>query len=124
MRINVSKLMSDKSLGGGTFTRKRPTTVLANYGLAASSYTPATLTGIVQAAATADAQLLPEGVRLSDIQAFFTAGEISPGDGVTTLPDLLVDASGAEYRVLHVQDFGQHGMVKALAQRIYPGATT
>jgi hypothetical protein len=79
------------------------------------------MTGIIQPAATADAQLLPEGVRLSDVQAFFTAGDISPGDGEGVAPDLLVDDAGNAYRVLHVQAFDKHGMTKALAQRLFPG---
>ena len=121
MRIDVSDLMSDPDLGGTTFTRRRPTTAVSTMGEASSSYTDTTMKGIVQPAATADAVLLPEGVRLSDVQAFFTAGDISVGDGKTTLPDVLVDAGGNSYRAIHVQEFGAHGMTKALAKRIFPG---
>jgi hypothetical protein len=120
MRINVSDIVVDPDLGGTTFMRRRPTVSLANYGLVSTSYeTPGTtLAGIKQPAATADAQFLPEGTRLSDVEAFFVAtSSLSAGDGKTTLPDLIV-SGGLTYRVLHVQDFGNHGMVKALAERM------
>ena len=109
MTIDVSELMSDPDLGGTTFTRRVPTTTFAN-GISKATYTDTTMAGIVQPAATADAQLLPDGVRLSDVQAFFTAGAISPGDGKDTAPDLLVDDEGITYQVLHVQSYGKHGM--------------
>lgn len=121
MRINVSRILGRSSLGSTSFTRRRPTTTLANQGRAGATYTDTTLSGIIQPAATADAQLLPDGTRLSDVQAFYTAGEVSPGNGTTTAPDLLVDDAGHSYRVLHVQAFDKHGMVKALAQRLFPG---
>lgn len=123
--LDVSELMADPDLGGTTFARKRPTTTPVNYGLPSTTYddTP-NIPGIIQPAATADAQFLPEGVRLSDVQAFFTSAiDISPGDGQTKLPDVLVDDNGLQYRVLHVQAFDKHGMTKALAQRLFPGAT-
>jgi hypothetical protein len=120
MRINVSALMTDPDLGGTTFTRLRPATSYAKEGEAANTYASTTLAGIVQPSATTDAQLLPEGVRLSDVQAFFTAGDVSAG-GPGQLPDVL-QFGGKSFRVLHVQDFGNHGMVKALAE-FYPGGT-
>lgn len=122
MRINVSRVLTDERLGATTFTRKRPTTTLSNEGEAKDSYPSngtATLSGIVQPAATADANLLPEGVRLSDVEAFFTSGDISPG-GPSQNPDLLIH-NGATYQTLHVQAFGEHGLVKALAQRVHVG---
>lgn len=122
MRINVSDIIADADLGGGTtFTRMRPVTTYASEGEAANSYPEVTLTGIVQPAATKDAVLLPEGVRVSDVQAFIvsTAGAISAG-GAGQNPDLL-KYDGDTYRVLHVQDFGGHGMVRALAQLIHVG---
>jgi hypothetical protein len=121
MRIDVSSLLSDPDLGATTFTRRRPTSTLANAGIATSSYSDKRMTGIVQPAATADAQFLPEGVRLSDVQAFYTKSDISPGDGQGQLPDLLVDDAGVTYRVLHVAAFDKHGMTRALAQRLFPG---
>jgi len=119
--IDVSDLMSDPDLGGTTFTRRRPTTTVSAMGEKTDAYADAPMAGIVQPAATADAVLLPEGVRLSDAQAFFTSGSISVGDGDTALPDILVDDAGNSYRVLHVQAFDKHGMTKALAQRFVPG---
>ncbi len=117
MRINVSDLFLRPELGSTTFTRQRPTTTLANQGEAADAYTVTTLTGIVQPAATTDAQLLPEGVRIADVQVFYTAGDISVG-GPGQNPDVL-QYDNKDYVVQHVQDFGQHGMVRALAQ-LYP----
>jgi hypothetical protein len=120
MRIDVSDIVVDEDLGGGpaAFTRRRPTTVLDDYGLATSSYDDVDLDGIKQPAATADVQYLPEGTRLSDVEAFFVAtSSLSAGDGKTTLPDIIVSGDVA-YRVLHVQDFGNHGMVRALAERL------
>ena len=125
--IDVSDLMSDADLGSTTFTRRRPTSTL-EHGVSSVTYNDIDLTGVIQPAATADAQLLPDGVRLSDVQAFFCAGApdagISPGDGTETTPDLLVDDAGVSYRVLHVQAFDKHGMTKALAERLYPGTVT
>lgn len=117
MRVDVSDLMADPELGGTTFTRRRPTTttLAGSEGESRSTYVSTTLAGIVQPAATADAKLLPEGVRLTDVQAFFTASDISAGDGHSGLPDVL-EHQGKKYRVLHVQAFGAHGMTKALAQ--------
>jgi hypothetical protein len=124
MRIDVSELMSDEDLGGTTFTRRRPTSTLSNYGMATTTYEDTTgIPGIIQPAATADAQYLPEGTRLSDVQAFFTAStELSPGDGQAALPDVLIDDAGNQFRVVHVQAFDKHGMIKALAQRLFGGA--
>jgi hypothetical protein len=122
MRVDVSELMSDEDLGGTTFTRRRPTTTLANYGMASTTYNDITsIPGIIQPANTKDAQYLPEGTRLSDVQAFFTAStDLSPGDGKSELPDLLIDDAGNQYRVLHVQAFDKHGMIRALAQQLFP----
>ena len=113
MRVDVSDLMSDADLGGTTFTRRRP----ASDG----TYADTSIAGIIQPAATADAQLLPDGVRLSDVQKFFANADLSPGNGRDSLPDLLLDDAGNTYRVLHVQAFGKHGMTSALAQRLFPG---
>ena len=118
MRINVSDLLLRADLASTTFTRQRPTTTLANQGEASDAYAPTTLQGIVQPAATADAQLLPEGVRISDVQVFYTSSDISVG-GPGQNPDVL-QYDNKDYVVRHVQDFGQHGMVRALAQ-LYPG---
>jgi hypothetical protein len=125
MRVDVSDLVSDPDLGGTTFTRRRPATTLANYGIATTTYVDTTdIPGIIQPAATKDAQYLPEGTRMSDVQAFFTAyADLSPGDGQASLPDILVDDAGNKYRVLHVQAFDKHGMIRALAQRLFQGAT-
>jgi hypothetical protein len=121
MRINVADLMTDADLGGTTFARRRPTSSLASEGQVVVSYASASLAGIVQPAATTDANLLPEGVRISDVQAFFTAGDVSAGDGKSQLPDVL-QYGGQTFRVLHVQAFDQHGMRKALAQLITVGS--
>lgn len=121
MRINVSDLLTDPDLGGTTFTRRRPTSTVGTGGIVSTTYLDSTLSGIIQPAATADAQFLPEGVRLSDVQAFYTPSAISPGDGSTTAPDILVDNAGNTYQVLHVAAFDKHGMTKALAQKLLPG---
>jgi hypothetical protein len=118
MRVNVSDLLLDPDLGSTTFTRQRPTTTLANQGEAYETYAPTVLQGIVQAASTADLNLLPEGTRISDVQAFFSATDMSVG-GSGQNPDVL-QYDGKDYVVRHVQDFGGHGMVRALAQ-YYPG---
>ena len=122
MAINVAELMTDPDFGATTFTRRRPTTtqVAHSEGEAANSYGSTSLTGIVQPAATTDAKLLPEGVSIADVQAFFTTGDLSVGDGKTQLPDLIQYASQT-FKVLHVQDFSQHGYRRALAQRLTTG---
>lgn len=122
MAINVAELMTDADFGATTFTRRRPTTTQTAHseGEAANSYASATLTGIVQPAATTDANLLPEGVRVVDVQAFFTTSDLSAGDGKTQLPDF-IQYSGQTFKVLHVQDFSQHGYRRALAQRLTTG---
>lgn len=119
MRIDVSDLLIDGDLGATTFTRLRPTTTYAKEGEASSTYASTSLAGIVQPAATTDANLLPEGVRISDVQAFYTSGDVTVGSA-SQLPDVL-QCGGVNYRVLHVQDFGQHGLRKALAQRYEAG---
>ena len=63
MRVDVFDILVDPDLNATTFTRRRPTTTLSKEGQKVSTYATATLTGIVQPAATADANLLPEGVR-------------------------------------------------------------
>ena len=118
MRINVSDLLRDPDMNATTFTRQRPTTTLANQGEASDAYAPTVLQGIVQPAATADANLLPEGVRISDVQVFYSPSDISVG-GPGQNPDVL-QYDGKDYVVKHVQDFGANGMVRALAQ-FYPG---
>ena len=122
MGIDVSEILTDPELGGRSFVRQRPTTsqTAKSEGESASTYTATTLPGIVQPAATADAQLLPEGVRLSDVQAFFTPGDVSPGNDDDQLPDIL-QVDSQSYRVLHAQPWGQHGYTKALGQRFVAG---
>jgi hypothetical protein len=119
MRINVSGILKRTALGATTFTRLRPTTTYAKEGEASNTYASVSLAGIVQPAATTDANLLPEGVRVSDVQAFFTSDDVGVG-GPEQLPDIL-QFGGFSYRVLHVQDFGAHGLRKALAQRFAAG---
>ena len=118
MRINVSDLLRCSALNSTTFTRQRPTTTLANQGESSDGYAPTVLQGIVQPAGTADADLLPEGVRISDVQVFYSSSDISVG-GSGQNPDVL-QYDNKDYVVQHVQDFGAHGMVRALA-RLYPG---
>jgi hypothetical protein len=119
MRVDVSELLTDNDLGADTFTRRRPATTLASEGEASNSSTPVEMTGIIQPANTADAQFLPEGVRISDVQTFFTSGDVSVGSP-TQLADVL-QYKGITYQVLHVQAFDKHGMVRALGQRIAAG---
>lgn len=113
-------MMSDVELGATNFTRLRPTVTLANEGEASRKYAPATLVGIVLPAKLADAVFLPEGVRLNDVNAFFTASDVTCGDGSKALPDRLV-YGGNTFLALHVQDFSQYGMYKVLAQKIAAG---
>ena len=122
MGIDVSEILTDPELGGRSFVRQRPTTstTAKSEGESASTYTASTLPGIIQPAATADAKLLPEGVRLSDVQAFYSPGDMSPGNGDDELPDIL-QVDGKSYRVLHVQAFPEHGYSRALAQFFVPG---
>jgi hypothetical protein len=125
MTISVTELMSDADFGAAAVTRLRPTRSLGNQGESSVAYASSSLTAIAQPAKTTDANLLPEGVRVSDVEAFFTAGDLSVGDGNTLLPDLIQHA-GITYRVLNVQDFSQHGYRRALAQRLAigtPGAS-
>lgn len=122
MRVNVSDLLTDADLGATTFERWRPTSTRANEGEASCTYPDGgkvTLTGIVQPANTRDAQFLEEGVRIADVQVFFTTGDVSVG-GNRQLPDLL-KYGGETYRALHSQDFDKHGMRRVLAQRVAAG---
>lgn len=120
MPLNFSDMMSDVELGATQFTRLRLTETLDKDGESSKAYVPTELTGIVLPAKLADAVLLPEGMRLSDVNAFFTASDVRCGDGETTLSDRLVHA-GSTFIALHVQDFSQYGMYKVLAQRIPAG---
>jgi hypothetical protein len=120
MRVDVSDIVIDFDLGGTTFTRRRPTTTYSGEGITNQSYVDLTVSGIVQPANQEDAQFLPDGVRLSDIKAFYSSVPISAGDGSSTIGDVLVDDMGHTFQVLHVEGFYKHGMIKALAQRIFP----
>jgi hypothetical protein len=120
MRVDVSDIVIDFDLGGTTFTRRRPTTTYSGEGITNQSYVDLTVSGIVQPANQEDAQFLPDGVRLSDIKAFYSSVPISAGDGSSTIGDVLVDDMGHTFQVLHVEGFYKHGMIKALAQRLFP----
>jgi len=120
VRIDVSELLVDTDLGASTFVRARPTNTLGYEGETSTTYAQTNILGIVQPAATTDANLLPEGVRIADVNAFFSSTGLSAG-GPSQMPDLL-KWGGYTYRVLHVQDFSPHGMQRALAQRIHIGA--
>jgi hypothetical protein len=120
MRVDVSDIVVDFDLGGTTFTRRRPTTTYSDEGIAQQSYDDLTVAGIVQPANTEDAQFLPDGVRLSDVKAFYSSVPVSAGDGSSTIGDVLVDDHGHTFQVLHVEGFYKHGMIKALAQRLLP----
>jgi len=115
VRVDVSELLVDEELGATTFTRMRPTTgfVAGSEGRSVDTYASATVNGIVQPARTKDAQLLPEGTRLSDAKSFFTSSDLSAGDGHSQKPDIIVHES-KRYRVMHVEDLGNHGMVRAI----------
>lgn len=104
-----------------TITRLRPTTTTSTGGLAANSYATASVIGCVQPLRDTDAQLLPEGVRLADCQAFWTADDVSIGDGVTQNPDLL-QIGGVNYRVIHQQDYRVNGYIRVIVAR-YPAGT-
>ncbi len=117
--IDVSELMGDPDFVS-TITRRRPTTTLVNEGEAVQAYADAQVIGSVQPAKTSDAQFLPEGVRLSDTVAFFTAADVSAGSGVDQLPDLLIIGS-ITYKILHLQDFRANGYVRAVALRLPAG---
>lgn len=117
MKIDVSELTTDPDLGAAGFVRHRTSFTMGNEGRATPSYADTPMVGVVQPAKLSDAQFLPEGVRLSDVSAFITSAEVRTGDGVTTVPDIL-QYKGANYKVLHLQDFGDQGMYRALAQRL------
>jgi hypothetical protein len=117
MSINVSELLTDPDFTR-TISRRRPTSSLANEGEATNTYGTATsVVGAVQPAKLSDVQFLPEGARLSDTMAFFTAADVSAGDGRSQLPDMLIDGT-ATYRVLHLEDFRNNGYVRVLALRV------
>src|ERR1035438_3840736 len=120
MRVDVSDIVIDFDLGGTTFTRRRPITTYSGEGITNQSYVDLTVSGIVQPANQEDAQFLPDGVRLSDIKAFYSSVPISAGDGSSTIGDVLVDDMGHTFQVLHVEGFYKHGMIKALDQKLFP----
>jgi hypothetical protein len=120
MRVDVSDIVVDFDLGGTTFTRRRPTTTYSGEGIAQQSYDDLTVAGIIQPANTEDAQFLPDGVRLSDVRAFYSSVPVSAGDGSSTIGDVLINDMGHTFQVLHVEGFYKHGMIKALAQRLLP----
>jgi hypothetical protein len=115
--INVVELLTDPDFTR-TITRRRPTTTLGYEGEAANTYGTATsVVGSVQPAKLSDVQFLPEGARLSDTMAFFTAADVSAGNGRSQLPDILIDGAQT-YRVLHLEDFRLNGYVRVLALRV------
>ena len=143
MLFDFSDMPQDSEMGAREFLRHRPTPTLGNEGEANATYATAVYIGLVLPAQMNDARLLPEGVDLSDVMAFFTPAidDISAGNAVDTLPDVLevrtTDANGKllrdvdgnllgpeglKYKALKVQDFSQFGLYKVLAQR-YIGGT-
>lgn len=120
MSIDVSELMTDPDFAV-TFTRKRPgTPTLADEGVSSVTYTEEELVGIVQPAPADVVQLMPEGMRVKELRAFYTRCRLSPGDAGKTLPDVLVTADGASYKVVRVEDWSQHGYFMAVGEGFVP----
>jgi hypothetical protein len=116
--IDVTELLTDPEFVSAPVTCKRPVTTYSNAGVPSQSYpTSVSVTGIVQDACPEDVEFLPEGVRLADVKTFYTAGDVSAGDGEAQLPDVL-EIGALKYVVQHVQDFRETGgYVRVLAQR-------
>jgi len=87
-------------------------------GEASTTYpTDTLLVGAVAPAKTADAAWLPEGVRLDDVSWFVSEEELRAGDGVTTIPDLVL-YKGVTYQVLKAKDLSDWAIYMVLAQRV------
>lgn len=117
MTIDVSELMTDPDFAQ-TITLRRPKgTAFANEGVATVSYEPdRKMSAVVQPARPSDAQLLPEGVNLSDVVSIWSRTDlrISGNDGA--ISDVLV-VRGRSYRVIQREDRIKNGYTRVLAQR-------
>jgi hypothetical protein len=116
--VDVSELMSDPDLVQ-PFVVKRPTTTLANHGVASTTYETINMRGVVEPATPQEIALLPEGERSSEIMNFWCAQELLPGDGKTNTGDLAIVA-GNKYTVIKSERWGAvgSGYFKATAKAV------
>lgn len=113
--ISMAELMADSDLGARSIVLKRPTVTYVK-GVATTTYAAdASLTAIVQPAKPQDAEMLPEGKRLSDVQAIWSATELRAGDGKTIEGDILV-FDGKKHRVVAQVPWAEAGFYKVLAE--------
>lgn len=118
MTVDVGEIMVDPELVQ-PFTVKRPTTTLANHGVAATTYQELDLSGIVEPATPQEIAMLPEGERSSEIMNFRCAQELLPGDGKSTTGDLAL-FGGNKYMVIKSERWGAvgSGYFKATAKAV------
>jgi hypothetical protein len=107
MLVDVSELMNDDDFAQ-PFVVKRPTTTLANHGVASTAYREINLIGIVQPATAQEIAMLPEGERSSEIMNFWCTQELFPGDGKEITGDIAI-FGGTKYVVIKSTRWGDVG---------------
>jgi hypothetical protein len=117
--MDFHDLIYDDELGNKSFVRRRPTVVddPTSEGGVATTYVDTPLIGAIAPAKTNDAAWLPEGVRINDVDWFVCEEELRAGDGIATIPDLIL-YNGVTYQALKAKDMSPWNVYMVLAQRV------
>ncbi len=114
----MRQLMADRDFRT-TFTRRRPTTVIAHEGESTQAYDEERLVGIVQPPKPEDTKLLPEGTRVDATRVFWSATEMRGGDGQNFESDVLIH-EGEYFRVLGTSVRRANGFWRVVATGFNP----
>lgn len=118
--IDVAELMTDPDFTE-TVQLLRPTISTANEGIMSRTYAvPVNIIASVQPVQPDEAQSLPEGTRLGNLKAFYTATLVRCNDASSVDSDVIVHG-GKNYRVIAVEPWGSFGYYKAIGEGFVKG---
>ncbi len=113
--IDVGELMTDPEFMQPV-TRRRPRTTIDRFGVASTAYDEQEIMSSVQPLTVAQVKMLPEGTRLDNVLAFYSADLISPGNGRDKEPDVMITSDGMAYKVIQAAPWGDNGYFCAFAE--------
>ena len=113
--ISVAELTSDPDFVE-PLTLRRPTSTIDSAGIGTTTYADTAISGCIQPVGQDEAKFLPEGVRVDNVRVVFSATPISPGDGRSTLADVLVFTDGSSWRVFKCEPWPGSGYYRVLAE--------
>ncbi len=116
--VNVAELMSDPDFTS-RFTVRTPRVTVSDEGIGAAAYDERILVGIVQPAEASDITSMPEGTRVDDMIAVWSADLIAAADGKSLVGSAVIVLEGppgpGSFRVVHEENWSANGYHFVLA---------